>query len=368
MRFGVLASGGGSNLQSLIDAYAAGRLAAKPVLAISNNSKSFALERARRFGIPALHLSSVAYPDVGELDRAILHALDEHGVECVVLAGYMKKLGPKVLSRYHNRVLNIHPAILPDFGGVGMYGMHVHRAVLKAGSTVSGPTVHLVNAEYDEGPILAQLPVPVLVDDTPEALQERVLEAEHVIYPKTLDAVARGIIGIHEMRCDGGTHTVIRPICLDRDFEQAAATVRAGFRTPAQRFGLSRENCPAHPSFADGTRLQKINDSGGTFFSAFQTDGIVGCVGIEPSRDQPGTWYLEKLVVLPECRSTGLGSRLLDHGCHAIREFGGARVSVGLIDRDKELKAWYAKRGFSQTGTAEFDHLPFTVCFMAKDL
>jgi phosphoribosylglycinamide formyltransferase 1 len=361
-RFGVLASGGGSNLQSLIDAYNAGHLVARPVLVISNNSKAFALERARQHGIPVLHLSSATHPDARELDRTILRSLEEYGAECVVLAGYMKKLGSGVLSRYRNRIFNIHPAILPDFGGVGMYGMHVHRAVIESGATTSGPTVHLVNEEYDEGPILAQRQIDVLPDDTPEILQQRVLEAEHSIYPETLDAVARKIIAIYD------ADTLVRPISLHRDFDAAAAVVRAGFQTPAQRFGLTRENCPAHPSFADGARLLKIQESGGTFFCAFRTNGIVGCVGVEGSRDQPGTWYLEKLVVLAECRSTGLGALLLDHGCHAIREFGGTKVSIGLIDHDEELKAWYGKRGFVQTHTRTFDHLPFTVCFMARDL
>ena len=363
-RIGVVASGGGSNLQSIIDARSEGRLSAEVVLVISNNSGAGALERARGHSIPSLHLSSHTHPEPADLDCAILRALLERGVAYVVLAGYMKKLGPATLTRYRNRVLNIHPAILPDFGGTGMYGMHVHRAVIASGRKYSGPTVHLVNAEYDEGPILAQMQVPVFAGDDAEALQLRVLAAEHVIYPETLDSLSRGLIAIHQDPAE----TILRPIRLDRDFAEAAAVVRSGFQTQARRFGLTRENCPAHPSFADAGRLQKIPESGGVFFCSYRDNSVVGCVAVEPSRDQDGTWYLEKLVVTPECRSTGLGSLLLEHGCHAAKEFGGSKVSIGLIDSDEELKAWYQNRGFEPTGTRDFEHLPFTVCFMARNL
>lgn len=194
LRLGFLVSHGGSNLQAILDAIDAGRIPAQPCVVICNNSEAAALVRAASKGIPALHLSSKTHPDPAALDEAILAALQQHGVNLVVLAGYMKKLGPGVLGAYRNRVLNIHPALLPKFGGQGMYGMRVHHAVLAAGERESGPTVHLVTSEYDAGPILAQARVPVLPGDTAEALQARVLEQEHRLYPDVLRRIATGEI------------------------------------------------------------------------------------------------------------------------------------------------------------------------------
>lgn len=194
MNIGFLASHGGSNMQAIIDACKAGRLHAAPVVVISNNGDSRALERARTEGIPGYHLSGLTHPDTESLDKAILDTLLSHKVDVVALAGYMKKLGPRTLARFKGRILNIHPALLPKHGGRGMYGMHVHEAVIASGETESGATVHLVDEEYDRGPILAQVRVLVMPDDTPETLAARVLEQEHLIYPATLEKIATGEI------------------------------------------------------------------------------------------------------------------------------------------------------------------------------
>jgi phosphoribosylglycinamide formyltransferase-1 len=167
---------------------------------IANNSDAPALERAKRAGVPGCHLSAHTHPDPAQLDEAIAAVLQKHGVNLVVLAGYMKKLGPLTLERYRGRVLNIHPALLPKFGGRGMYGRRVHEAVLAANETVTGVTVHLVDEEYDHGPIVAQRGVPVLKGDTPESLAERVLAVEHEIYVDTLSAIARGEIELPALR------------------------------------------------------------------------------------------------------------------------------------------------------------------------
>jgi phosphoribosylglycinamide formyltransferase-1 len=193
---GLLASHGGSNLLAILTAIRAGRLPARAGVVISNNSDAGALERARRFGVPARHLSGRTHPDPEALDGAILAALREHGVTLVVLAGYMRKLGPRVLAAYRGRVLNIHPALLPAFGGQGMFGLRVHQAVLAAGAAESGCTVHLVTEAYDQGPILAQARVPVLPGDTPESLQARVLEQEHRLYAETLRRIAAGELAL----------------------------------------------------------------------------------------------------------------------------------------------------------------------------
>ncbi|ROL59729.1 phosphoribosylglycinamide formyltransferase [Bacteroidetes/Chlorobi group bacterium MS-B_bin-24] len=194
LRIGFLASHNGSNLQAIIDAIKKGELDAIPCVVISNNSNAFALERARREGIPAYHISSKHFETEEELDNAILETLLKHDVNIVCLAGYMKKVGPKVLRHFKNRVLNIHPALLPKFGGKGMYGKFVHEAVLKAGETQSGCTVHLVDEIYDHGRILGQKVVPVYPDDTVETLSARVLEQEHKLYPEVLQKIAKGEI------------------------------------------------------------------------------------------------------------------------------------------------------------------------------
>jgi len=191
VKLGFLASHHGSNVQAVVDACRAGRLTATPCVVISNNGESEALARARRQGIARYHLSGVTHPAPGQLDAAIVDALSRHGVELVVLAGYMKKLGPSTLARYHGRVLNIHPALLPRFGGPGMYGRHVHEAVLAAGERETGITIHLVDGEYDHGPILAQCRVDVRDGDTAASLAERVLAREHAFLVETLDRILR---------------------------------------------------------------------------------------------------------------------------------------------------------------------------------
>ena len=194
LRLGFLASHGGSNVQAIVDACGAGELHAEPRVVISNNSGSEVLRRAAREGVPGFHLSSKTHPRPDDLDAAIERVLVDHGVELVVLGGYMRMLGPRVLGRYKRRVLNVHPALLPAYGGRGMYGERVHAAVLAAGERVTGVTVHLVDDEYDQGPILAQVEVPVLDGDTVESLRQRVLRREHELYPETLQKIATGEI------------------------------------------------------------------------------------------------------------------------------------------------------------------------------
>ena len=194
MKIGFLASHYGSNMQTVIDACTAGQLQAVPCVVISNNSKAEALARAQRAGIPHRHLSAVTHPIAEHLDAAILQTLVSHGAEIVVLAGYMRKLGRQTLAYYRGHILNIHPALLPKFGGDGMYGAHVHEAVLAAGETETGVTIHLVDAEYDHGAILAQSRVPVLPGDTVATLAQRVLACEHRFLVDTLKQIVAGTL------------------------------------------------------------------------------------------------------------------------------------------------------------------------------
>ena len=175
MNLAFFASHQGSDMQAVIDACKSGTLRATPCAVVSNNSASWRLERARREHIPAYHLSSKTHPDPGQLDRATLEILVRHQTGLILLAGYLKKLGPQTLSAYRGRILNIHPALLPKYGGPGMYGPAVHAAVLAAGEKETGVTIHQVDETYDHGEIIAQCRIPVEARDTPESLAERVL-------------------------------------------------------------------------------------------------------------------------------------------------------------------------------------------------
>lgn len=194
MRLGILASHEGTTLQAVLDAVAQGRLAACVAVVISNNPESGALRRAGASGVPAVRLSSVTHPDPEQLDRAILETLTNARVDTVLLAGYMKKLGPRVLEGYRGRILNTHPALLPKFGGKGMYGSRVHEAVLAAGDRETGVSIHLVDAEYDTGPVVAQARVPVRSDDSVAALASRVQARERELLVETLAKIAAGTL------------------------------------------------------------------------------------------------------------------------------------------------------------------------------
>ena len=183
MRLAVCVSGRGSNLLALLDALAPDRQA-EVVLVLSNRPNAPALERARERGITAVSLTD--YRDSAEW----LARLESARVDLVVLAGYLKLVPAPVIAAYRGRIVNIHPALLPDFGGPGMFGHHVHEAVLRSGARVSGATVHLVDEQYDRGAILAQARVPVLPGDTPETLAARVLRAEHALLPAVIRKAA----------------------------------------------------------------------------------------------------------------------------------------------------------------------------------
>jgi phosphoribosylglycinamide formyltransferase-1 len=178
VNIGVLASHTGTNLQAIMDACKRGALPARVTVVISNNSQSGAIARAAAADIPTCHLSGKTHHWDGALDVAVAETLATHDVQIVVTAGYMKKVGPVTRKRFPV-IINTHPALLPKHGGQGMYGMHVHRAVIEGGDSETGITVHYVTAEYDTGPTIAQLPIPVLAHDTPETLAARMLPLEH---------------------------------------------------------------------------------------------------------------------------------------------------------------------------------------------
>ncbi len=205
LRIAVLASGGGTDTQAIVDACEAGQIEGDVVVVVSNNSKAGVLERARRHGIPAHHLSSYHFPDDVDLDRAFAELLRSYDVNLVALAGYMKKRGGGFIDAFPNRIVNIHPALLPGpHGGEGKYGIHVHESVLAAGDEVTGVSIHLVDEEYDHGPVVARREVPVMPDDTPQSLQKRVLAVEHEFYPAVLAAVERGEVDLDAVAAGEG--------------------------------------------------------------------------------------------------------------------------------------------------------------------
>jgi phosphoribosylglycinamide formyltransferase-1 len=196
MKIAVFASGRGSNFAAILDAIRHGTLPAHVCCLISNRSDAGALERARAEGIPAIHCSRLQYATDDAFAEELLARLRTHSADFIALAGYLKRVPTPVVAAFRERIVNIHPALLPSFGGHGMYGHRVHEAVLAAGAKVSGATVHVVDEEYDRGPIVAQRCVSVLPDDTPDTLAARVLTVEHSLYPETLAAFARGRVRI----------------------------------------------------------------------------------------------------------------------------------------------------------------------------
>ncbi len=222
----VFASGGGSNFQSLLDHQALSD-AYRIVLLISDRPETGALDRARKAGVESLVISVKGRP-LEEVGEETLGALRARGVEAIFLAGYLRLVPPAVVKAFPRRILNIHPALLPAFGGRGMWGHHVHEAVLASGASFSGPTIHFVDEEYDTGSIFAQWPVPVRPEDTPDTLAARVLKVEHLLYPQAAEhlclALARGV-------APGRLHPPGEAMAVTEEFrrETLLGDIRAGF-------------------------------------------------------------------------------------------------------------------------------------------
>ena len=200
IRIGALASGGGTNLQAIIDSCERGEIDGDVVVVISNIPEAYALERARKHGIDAF-----AFPHKGvtreQHEADIVECLEQHKVDLVVLAGYLRMLTPFMINKYLGRMMNTHPALLPSFGGEGMHGLNVHQAVLDCGCKVSGCSIHFVTVDVDGGQIILQKALPVLEDDTAETLQERVLKEEHRLLPRAIQLFAQGKLKIDGRKC-----------------------------------------------------------------------------------------------------------------------------------------------------------------------
>lgn len=200
LNLAVFASGQGTNCAAIHQAISENKLKAKIVLIVSNQAKAGVLDFAKKNAIPHAHISSENFPSKDEFYKQLFLLLDTHQVQFIVLAGYMKKIGTPLIRKYPDKILNIHPALLPSFGGKGMYGMAVHEAVIKYGAKVSGITIHLVDEEYDHGAIVMQKCLEVFPNDTPESLGKRVQQLEYDTYWKAIQLFAENRIAIHDRK------------------------------------------------------------------------------------------------------------------------------------------------------------------------
>lgn len=196
LRVGVMVSGGGTNLQAILDAIDSGKITnAKVEVVISNNPGAYALERARDHGIEAVCISPKSFENRAAFNEAFLKKTDEYNLDLIVLAGFLVTIPEEMIRKYRNKIINIHPSLIPSFCGVGYYGLKVHEAALARGVKVTGATVHYVDEGVDSGPILLQKAVEVQPGDTPQVLQRRVMEqAEWVILPEAVNRIANGLI------------------------------------------------------------------------------------------------------------------------------------------------------------------------------
>ena len=194
LRIGVLASHQGTNFQAIVNACEQDRVQAKVALLICNNSDAPVLARARKSGVPTVHLSSLTHPSANALDESMNNHLVDKDIDLIVLAGYMKKLGRLVLETHKDRIINVHPSLLPRHGGPGFYGSRVHQAVIESGDSETGATVHLVNGDYDMGKTLLQEKISVNLDDTPGSLAERLRPIEHKLLIEVIQQFSAGEI------------------------------------------------------------------------------------------------------------------------------------------------------------------------------
>ena len=200
LKLAVLVSGGGTNLQAIIDAIDAGTITnAKIDVVISNNANAYALERAKNHGIEGLCISPKNYGSRDLFNDALTQTIVDRGIDLVVLAGYLVIIPPQLIAAYKNRIVNIHPSLIPSFCGTGYYGLKVHEAALARGVKVTGATCHFVDEGTDTGPIILQKAVEIQPDDTPKSLQQRVMEqAEWIIMPKAIDLIANGKLSVED--------------------------------------------------------------------------------------------------------------------------------------------------------------------------
>lgn len=341
MRIAVLASHGGSLLQTVIDACQSGAIAAHVVCVISNNRTSGALARAAAARIPHDHLSQLTHTDADDLDRAIADVLALSRADLVLLAGYMKRLGPVTLERFRGKLVNTHPALLPKYGGQGFYGKRVHAAVLAAGESESGATVHFVEGDYDTGPIIAQQRVAIRADDTVEVLQERVKAIERKLLIDTLATMAAPRVRDHidiRVLCptDIDAFRRIRLNALEREPTAFSSSYETELHAPPDKYRERMSGLPE--SFVIG---------------AFSPTELVGIAGfhreIAPKRHHAAA--VTGMYVDARYRGQGIARRLLqDIISHAARLEGLEQVELSVTATNVPARNLYAALGFRSWG------------------
>lgn len=297
-----------------------------------------ALERAARFGVPAVVVDAAKCADRAEFEAKVLAVLEEQGADAIALAGFMRKLSGEFTARYPNRILNVHPGLLPSFGGKGMYGHHVHEAVLAYGAKVSGCTVHFADDQYDHGPIILQKTVPVLDDDTPATLAARILPNEHKAYVEALTLLASGrlaVIGRRVRQISPGVLVVMgewgRPVGPDDSGLLECA------------YAIRKEVFCVEQLVPEELELDEY-DAGAWHFLAF-VDGVPVATARLLNKD--GAAKIGRVAVLKKYRGRGLGVRVMEWAMYMAKDL---KLQPMILDAQVQVIPFYEKLGFVAEG------------------
>lgn len=336
MNVAVLVSGKGrgTNAEALMRAAAEKDAPFRVAVVVSAALGHGALERAERMGVPARVVNAKEFSDRAAFEAALLKVLDEHQIDAVALAGFMRRISPEFTTRFPNRIINVHPSLLPAFGGQGMYGRNVHAAALQYGAKVSGCTVHFVDDQYDHGPVILQSTVPVQPDDTPETLSARILPKEHAGYVQALTMLAEGrlaVIGRRVREVPSGLFLVMgewgRPAAVDdAGLLESALNIR-------RKVFVEEQNVPEEEEMDD-------LDAQAWHFLAFVNGVAAGTARLVPTA---GAAKIGRMAVLKEYRGRGVGTRLLEAAMHAAKEL---RLDPMVLNAQVSAIPFYERFGF----------------------
>ncbi|HEY3411788.1 MAG TPA: phosphoribosylglycinamide formyltransferase [Armatimonadota bacterium] len=340
MNIAILVSGHGrgTNAEAIMQAAAKADCPFRVCAVVSAAPGHGALERATRYGVPAIVVDAAGCVDRSEFESRVLAVLDEHTTEAIALAGFMRKLSGDFTSRYSNRILNVHPGLLPSFGGRGMYGRHVHEAVLAYGAKVSGCTVHFADDQYDHGPIVLQKTVAVLDDDAPETLAARILPNEHKAYVEALTLLASGrlaVIGRRVRQVPPGVFVVMgewgRPVAPDD----------AGLLQCA--FAIRKEVFCVEQHVPEDLELDEY-DAAAWHFLAFM-DGVP--VATARLLNKGGAAKIGRVAVLKAYRGRGLGVKVMEWAMHMAKDL---KLQPMILDAQVPVIPFYERLGFVAEG------------------
>lgn len=340
MNVAVLVSGHGrgTNAEALMTAAAESGCPFRVAVVVSAAPGHGALERAERFGVPGVVVNAKEFEGREAFEGAVRRTLEAHGVEAIALAGFMRRLSPEFVQMYMNRILNVHPGLLPAFGGQGMFGRHVHEAVLRYGAKVSGCTVHFVNEQYDQGPIILQRTVAVLDDDTPETLSARILPQEHRAYVEALTLLAQGrltVLGRRVRQTPPGVFPVMGQWGMPRAMDDEGLLACA--------FAIRKEVFCAEQNVPEELELDEY-DAEAWHFLLF-VDGIAAATARLVVKD--GAAKIGRVAVLPAYRGHGLGRRIMELAMHAAKEL---RLHPMVLDAQLPVIPFYESLGFIAEG------------------